>query len=131
MTKTLRWYLRVLAGLTMISCLGQLGLPSQLGAASAWGVAPGWQREIAFWDLAMYIVIARTLRANDAGAGRTVAIALVVLQLLVATNHAAAAIQSHALLNAIMAAVNYGCVVFGTLALGLRAVGQGVAGRAA
>src|SRR5262245_53528114 len=107
MTALLRWYLRLLAGLTIISCLGQLGLPAKLGAFSAWGVAPGWQREIAFWDLAMYIVIARTLRTNDAVGGRTVAIALVVLQLLVATNHAAAALQGHATLNAIMAAVNY------------------------
>jgi KinB signaling pathway activation protein len=117
MAKPLRWYLRLLAGLTIVSCLGQLGLPAELGAASAWGVAPGWQREIAFWDLAMYLMIARTLRANDAVGGRTVAIALVLLQLLVATNHGAAAIQSHAMLNAIMCAVNYGCVVFGTLAL--------------
>ena len=124
MTKPLRWYLRLLAGLTIISCLGQLGLPAKLGAASAWGVAPGWQREIAFWDLAMYIVIARTLRAKDAVGGRTVAIALVVLQLLVATNHAAATIQSHAMLNAVMCAVNYGCVVFGTMALRVRAVGH-------
>jgi KinB signaling pathway activation protein len=131
MTKMLRWYLRLLAGLTLIAGLGQLGLPAQLGAASAWGVAPGWQREIAFWDLAMYIVIARTLRANDAVGGRTVAVALVVLQLLVATNHAAAAIQGHSLLNAIMGAVNYGCVVFGTVALRLRAVGQDPASRAA
>src|SRR5712691_2259654 len=45
MTTLLRWYLRLLAGLTIISCLGQLGLPARLGAASAWGVAPGWQRE--------------------------------------------------------------------------------------
>ena len=113
-----------LAGLTIISCLGQVGLPAELGAASAWGVAPGWQREIAFWDLTMYIVIARTLRANDAVGGRTVAIALLVLQLLVATNHAAAAIQSHAMLNAMMCAVNYGCVVFGTLVLRVRGVGH-------
>ena len=124
MPTPLRWYLRLLAGLTIISCLGQLGLPAELGAGSAWGVAPGWQREIAFWNLATYIVIARTLRANDAVGGRTVAIALVALQLLAATNHAAAAIQSHAMLNAIMSAVNYGCVVFGTLALRVRAVGQ-------
>src|SRR5881396_578886 len=117
MTKMLRWYLRLLAGLTIISCLGQLGLPSQLGTTSAWGVAPGWQREIAFWDLTMYIVIVRTLRTNDPVSARTVALALVLLQLLVATNHAAAAIQSHAILNAIMAAINYGCVVFGILAL--------------
>jgi hypothetical protein len=113
----------VLAGLTIISCLGQLGLTAQLGATSAWGAAPGWQREIAFWDLAMYIVIARTLRANDAVGGRIVATALVVLQLLVATNHATAAIQSHSMLNAIMGAVNYGCGVFGALALRLRTGG--------
>jgi KinB signaling pathway activation protein len=117
MTKLLRWYLRLLAGLTVISFLGQVGLPAQLGAASAWGVAPWWQREIAFWDLAMYIVLVRTLWANDAVGGRTVAIALVVLQLLVATNHVAAAIQGHSMLNAIMGPVNYGCVVFGILAL--------------
>ena len=124
MAKPLRWYLRLLAGLTIVSCLGQLGLPAELGAASAWGVAPGWQREIAFWDLAMYIVIVRTLRAKDASGGRTVAIALVVLQLAVATNHTVGVIQSHAMLNTVMAAVNYACVVFGTLAVRAAAVGQ-------
>jgi KinB signaling pathway activation protein len=123
MTEPLRWYLRLLAGLTIISCLGQLWLPARLGTASAWGVAPGWQREIGFWNLAMYIAIARTLRANDAAGGRTVAIALVSLQFLVGTNHAIVAVQSHAMLNEIMGAVNYGCVVFGILALRARAVG--------
>jgi len=120
----LLWYLRLLAALTIISCLGQLGLPAELGAGSAWGVAPGWQREIAFWNLAMYIVIARTLRGNDAIGGRTVGIALVALQFLAATNHAAAAIQSHAVLNEIMGAVNAGCVVFGILALRVRPAGH-------
>ena len=48
--------------------------------------------------------------------------ALVVLQLLAATNHAAAAIQSRALLNTIMCVVNYGCVVFGVVALRMRDV---------
>src|SRR2546428_1401789 len=113
MAKPLRWYLRLLAGLTIISCLGQLGLPAELGAASAWGVAPGWQREIAFWNLAMYILIVRTLRSGDAASGRTLAIALLVLQFLAATNHAAAAIHGRALLNAVMCVANYGCVVLG------------------
>jgi KinB signaling pathway activation protein len=122
MATPLRWYLRLLAGLTIFSCLGQLVLPGKLGTDSAWGTAPGWQREIAFWNLAMYIVIARTLRANDAIAGRTVAIGLVTLQALVATNHAFAIVQSHSTLNAVMCAVNYGCVVFGTLALRTRPV---------
>src|SRR5690349_18339204 len=117
MTKSLRRYLRLLAGLTIISCLGQLALPAQLGAASTWGVAFGWQREIAFWNVAMYIVIARTLLANDPASGRTVAIALVVLQLLAATNHMVAAFQTPAILNAVMSAVNYGCVLLGAWAL--------------
>ena len=117
MTELLRWYLKVLAGLTLISGLVQLALPAKLGAASAWGTAFGWQREIGFWDLATYILIARTLRANDPTAGRSVAVALVVLQFFVAANHIAAAIQSHALLNGIMGAVNGGCVLFGALAL--------------
>jgi KinB signaling pathway activation protein len=107
----------VLAGLTIISGLGQLLLPAEVGAASAWGIALGWQREIAFWNVAMYIVIARTLWANDPVGGRTVAIALVVLQFLAATNHAAGAIRNYAMLNTIMCAVNYGCAVFGILAL--------------
>src|SRR2546427_1556186 len=77
MAKPLRWYLRLLAGLTIISCLGQLGLPAKLRAASAWGVAPGWQRETGFWALAMYIVIAPTPRAKDAVGRRAGAIALV------------------------------------------------------
>ncbi len=124
MANPLRWYLRLLGALTLISGLGHLLLPAKLGAASAWGFAPGWQREIAFWDLAMYLVIARTLRADEAVAGRTVAVALVLLQLEVATNHAVAAIQSRTTLNTIMAAINYGCVVFGTAAARARAVAR-------
>jgi len=117
MTTPLRRYLRLLAGLTILSALGQLVLPAQIGAASAWGFSPGWQREIGFWNLAMYLVIARTLRADDAVGGRTVAIALVVLQLVAGTNHAVDAIQSHARLNTVMAVVNYACVLLGVLAV--------------
>jgi hypothetical protein len=120
----LRRYLKLLAALTVLSGLGQLFLAGKLGAASAWGVAPGWQREIAFWDFAMYIVIARTLRANDPVASRTVAIALVALQVLVATNHAVAAIQTHATLNTIMAVVNCACVAFGASALRGRTIDE-------
>jgi hypothetical protein len=117
MARPLRRYLRLLAALTIVSGIGQLVFPGDLAAASAWGVAVGWQREIGFWNVAMYIVIARTVRANDPVAGRTVAIALVVLQLLAAANHAAAAIRGPAPLNAIMSVVNIGCAVFGGLAL--------------
>jgi hypothetical protein len=71
------------------------------------------------------------LRANDAVGGRTVAIALVVLQLHAVTNHAAAAIRGHSILNALLSAINCGCVGFGTLALCLRTVDRDIASRAA
>jgi len=124
MPKMLRWYLKLLAGLVIISAIGQITLPTELGLASAWGVAHGWQREIGFWNLAMYIVIARTLWLNDALGARTVALAFCVLQLLVATNHAVAAIQTPAMLNGIMALVNYSYVVFGAFALRVRSFGR-------
>ncbi len=117
MSKPLQLYLRLLGGLTILSCAGQLAFPVELGVQSAWGVAPGWQREIAFWNLAMYVVIAGTLRAGEKGCGRRVAMALVLLQILVATNHAAATIQHPAMLNAVMCGINYGCAAFGVFAL--------------
>jgi len=83
----LRAYLRLLAVLTIVSSVGLLVIPAQLGAITPWGAAPGWQREIAFWNLATYIVIVRTLRRGDAGAMQLLVAALVVLNFLVAANH--------------------------------------------
>ena len=57
------------------------------------------------------------MRRVAALVGRRLAIALVVLQLMVATNPVAAAVQSHPALNTIMAVANYGCVLFGAVAL--------------
>src|SRR5215475_8216736 len=117
MADALRWYLRFLAALNVISAFGQLALPARVAAASAWGYAPGWQREIGFWNVAMSLVIIQTLRSKQPVACRTVTVALVVLQFLAATNHAAAAIDTHALLNTLMSAVNYAGVAFGLVAL--------------
>ncbi len=118
MGKLLRAYLRLLAVLTALSCLGLLFLPRQLGARTPWGTAPGWQREIAIWDLTMYIVIVQTLRSADAVAARLLVTALVVLNLLVAANHFAAVVQgSGASLNAIAGAINIGSGTLGLVAL--------------
>jgi len=118
MGKLLRAYLRLLAVLTILSCLGLLFLPRQLGARTPWGTAPGWQREIAIWDLTMYILIVRTLRNADAVAARLLVTALVVLNLLVAANHFAAVMQgSGASLNTIAGAINIGSGTLGLVAL--------------
>ena len=116
----LRWYLRVLAGLTLVSGLAQLVFPARVAAASAWPVAVGWQREIGFWALAMCLLVVLTLRANDPVAGRSIATALVILQLLAAGNHFAGALQSHGVLNEVMAVANFGCALFGIYAIRAR-----------
>jgi len=111
-------YLRLLGVFMAISCLGLLFLPMQLGARTPWGAAPGWQREIAFWNVSMYIVIVGTIRRADAVSGRLLVTALVVLNFLVAVNHFAAVIGSPgALLNAIAGALNLGVGSIGLVGL--------------
>jgi hypothetical protein len=100
------------------------GTPHQTRRGLRVGRGSRLAAEIAFWNLAIYIVIAQALRADDPVSGRAVAIALVTLQLLVATNHAEAAIASHAMLNVVMSAINYSCAAFGILALRVRPAGQ-------
>jgi hypothetical protein len=116
--KLLRAYLRLLAVLTALSCLGLVFLPTELGARTPWGAAPGWQREIAFWNLSMYVVIVRTLRRGDAVSARLLVTALVVLNFLVAANHFATVMHgSGALLNTIAGAINVGSGTLGLVAL--------------
>src|SRR2546426_666519 len=97
---------------------GLVLLPTELGARTPWGAAPGWQREIAFWNLSMYVVIVRTLRRGDAVSARLLVTALVVLNFLVAANHFATVMQgSGALLNTIAGAINVGSGTLGLVAL--------------
>jgi len=116
--KLSRVYLRGLCVFGAVSCLGLLFLPRELGDRTPWGAAPGWQREIAFWNLSMYILVVRTLHRGDAISVHRLVLALVVLNLLVAANHFAAVMHgSGASLNAVAGALNLGCGTLGLVAL--------------
>jgi hypothetical protein len=118
MGKLSRTYLRLLGVFMAMSCLGLLFLPRVLGASTPWGAAPGWQREIAFWNVSMYIVIVGTIRRADAVSGRLLVAALVVLNFLVAANHFAALMQGPgALLNTLAGAANVGIGSLGFISL--------------
>jgi hypothetical protein len=126
--KLLRTYLRLLAVLTAMSCLDLVFLPTELGARTPWGAAPGWQREVAFWNPSMYIVIVRTLRRADAVSARLLVTALVVLNFLVAANHFATVMQgSGASLNTIAGVINAGSGTFGLVALWRERIGDAAA----
>jgi hypothetical protein len=59
-----------------------------LGAQkSVWGGNPGWQREIAFWNVGAAVTVFLTLRAGDARLAIPVAAGCTVLFFLLGTNH--------------------------------------------
>ena len=59
-----------------------------LGAEkSVWGGNPGWQREIAFWNVAAAVIVILTLRLGDSRLALAVSTGCTVLFLLLGTNH--------------------------------------------
>src|SRR3954447_22719477 len=59
-----------------------------LGAErSVWGGNPGWQREIAFWNVGAAIIVFLTLRLRDDRLAAAVVSGCVVLFFLLGTNH--------------------------------------------
>jgi hypothetical protein len=86
-----------------------------LGASrSQWGGNPGWQREIAFWNLFAVAVVGRAIQLKQATVGRAVAQACIVLFLLLGTNHLFAFLSSpSASFHWPPLVLNYVGVVFG------------------
>jgi hypothetical protein len=59
-----------------------------LGAEkSVWGGNPGWQREIAFWNVGLALIVVLTLRLNEQRPAMAVAAGCTVLFFLLGTNH--------------------------------------------
>lgn len=110
----LGWCLRVMVWVFALSIFGQTFAPHETAAASVWGFAPGWQREIGFFDLVMALLAFRAIRSSDLQFQRGVALAFVVLTTLVGSNHVMTILSGRtAPLHKIFAAVNYSAVGFG------------------
>ncbi|MEW6045181.1 MAG: hypothetical protein AB1609_01665 [Bacillota bacterium] len=81
----------VLAALGMAAAfVSQAFIPEASSHGTTWGVAAGWQREIAFWNVAMVTAVLLALRSGRDEVSRVVATSLVVLGTGLGTNHAAA-----------------------------------------
>lgn len=64
------------------------------GDRSVWGGNPGWQREIAFWNVGMAIIVLQALRSTDECLVLAVVRGCTVLFLLLGLNHAIAFAES-------------------------------------
>lgn len=98
-----------------------------LGAErSVWGGNPGWQREIAFWNVAAAIIIFLTLRVRDARLAIAVVSGCVVLFFLLGTNHLFAFIADpKAVFHWPPLVMNYVGLIFGGSVLLRQRVGSG------
>ncbi len=111
-------YLAVVLVALAIAFVEQAVLPGFVSRHTAWGLAPGWQREIAFWNVGLAVAIGGVLWSKDAASVRIVVSAVVVLTALLGTNHLVAA-RGHrdAWLHRVGALLNYLAVGAGVMIL--------------
>ena len=101
-----------------IGFVEQAFLPGFVSRHTVWGSAPGWQREIAFWNIGFAIVIGGVLWSRDPASVRAIVAAVVVLTALLGTNHLLAALSNReAWLHRVGAIVNYLAVGAGVMVL--------------
>lgn len=114
----LRLYLGAAFSVCLFSFVVQAFVPGEAAAASVWGFAPGWQREIGFFNLAVALIALSALRIDDLRSQRSVALAIVVLTTLVGTNHLATVLSGRtSWLHNVFTGVNYAGVALGCAAL--------------
>jgi hypothetical protein len=118
MTRFAGAYLTTVLVALAIAIVEQAFLPRFVSKHTAWGHAPGWQREIAFWNVGLAVVIGGVLWSRDPAGQRVVVFAIVVLTGLLGTNHLVAAFANRdAWLHRVGAFVNYLAVVAGVMVL--------------
>ncbi len=112
-----RAFLRLWCVGSVLAAFAQLASTEHTAAGSAWGYAPGWQREIGFWNIALVALLVAILRRGSTELHVAATRALVLLSALFAVNHLVEVFrggQVHALqLNAGAGAINSLSVVFG------------------
>lgn len=87
MTRMMRIYLILTAGALAAAFVAQAFRPDIGLAGTVWGMAPGWQREIAFWNVGMIVIILGVLWKGEMAAARLITRGLIVLSVLLAANH--------------------------------------------
>ena len=110
------WFLGAL-----ISFVLQFFFPAVLSEQTVWGLTPGWQREIAFWNLGMAFILALTIFKKTKSLVFAVTLTATLLSLLFAINHLDALLtHSERLIHWIAFAANSIAFLFGIVVLTLK-----------
>lgn len=87
MDRLTRIFLIICLAAFVSSFIVQTAFQSLGAERSVWGGNPGWQREIAFWNVGAAIIVFLTLRLHDARLAIAVVSGCVMLFFLLGTNH--------------------------------------------
>ncbi|MBP2019000.1 hypothetical protein J2Z79_002416 [Symbiobacterium terraclitae] len=118
MTRLMRSFLVFAACCFAGAFVVQTFFPDIGGQGTAWGLAPGWQREIGFWNVFAAAVTVGALTRGDGDTPRIVTLGIVVLALLLGTNHLVAVVgRPDGWAHYTPLIVNYLAVAWGSLAL--------------
>ncbi|MFC3932157.1 hypothetical protein ACVR0S_01360 [Streptococcus dentapri] len=104
-------FLKIMFVLVIVAMTGatllQLFFPDYMGRHSSYGVAYGWQREIAFWNIAMIIILLAVNIKYDWFYLQAVLLALIVGGTCIGTNHLVRFIVHQSFINGVGALENY------------------------
>ncbi|WP_253291451.1 hypothetical protein [Virgibacillus proomii] len=118
MNKLLRVMFIILIVAMTSAAIMQLFFPEMMGSNSEYGIAPGWQREIGFWNLAILPILIGVNLKYDYYFLRIVVISLIVGGLGFGTNHLLGFIEDGSKTISLIGAVeNYLLVLFWILGL--------------
>ncbi|WP_040982868.1 hypothetical protein [Oceanobacillus jeddahense] len=118
MNKLLRVMFIILIAAMSGAAIMQLFFPEVMGSHSEYGIAPGWQREIGFWNLAILPILIGINLKYDYYFLKIVVISLIIGGLGFGTNHLLGFIEDESKTISLIGAVeNYLLVLFWILGL--------------
>jgi hypothetical protein len=95
----------------------QIFIPNYDAKRTGFGLAPGWQREIGFWNIAMIVIFVGTLLTGDKNTVKIVSYGASTLGLLLGTNHLIGFISTRKSINLVGAIENYVLIILLMIAL--------------
>ena len=115
--RLLHAYLAV--GVVALSGAAILQLPLERWVADGtnWGYCPGWQREIAFWNLTLLAVLVQALVWGDVPSKLFVVRAGMLLSLLTGVNHLVEVLRGGQVSTHVWGVGNFAYVVLGVIVL--------------
>jgi KinB signaling pathway activation protein len=95
----------------------QLPFERWLAGGTHWGYCPGWQREIAFWNLALLAIVVQALAWGDTRTKLIVVRGGMVLSLLTGGNHLFEALGGGEVYTHVWGVANFAYVMLGAAVL--------------